>query len=84
MKEGCWSFISHGNQATSGYDPKIRSRHRDNGQQRQRGEVEPHLRKKRKGLRLSSAADVEGGSRCREHSVTKRKSKVVLFMISVP
>lgn len=25
MKEGCGSFISHGNQATSGYDPKIRS-----------------------------------------------------------
>lgn len=25
MKEGCRSFISHGNQATSGYDPKIRS-----------------------------------------------------------
>lgn len=84
MKEGCRSFISHGNQATSGYDPKIRSWPPRQWPTKAEGEVEPHLRKKRKGMRLSSAADLEGGSRFREHSITKRNSNVVLFVISVP
>lgn len=49
-----------GNQATSVQDPKIRSWPGDNGH-KGRGEVEPVLRRDRKGTRLSSAADWSTG-----------------------